>query len=138
MAAYQSTGQPLPTVPRLCNCCRGFAISTPTFKLVYIHYCSSPPVDGTDMRAYLEDESGWSPLMIAANVQDSEEVLNILLRRDADVNQKSMRKRPKPLSSNTLSLLNVTANNINTHRLQWTGKIILSTQGTQCSNHHVP
>lgn len=90
------------------------------------------------MRAYLEDESGWSPLMIAANVQDSEEVLNILLRRDADVNQKSMRKRPKPLSSNTLSLLNVTANNINTHRLQWTGKIILSTQGTQCSNHHVP
>lgn len=101
MAVYQSTGQPLPIVLRSCNCCRGFAISTPTFKLAYVHcHCSSPSAKGTDMWAYLEDESGWSPLMIAANVQDSEEVLNILLRKDADVNQKSMRKRPKPLSFN--------------------------------------
>ncbi|KAL2105555.1 hypothetical protein VUR80DRAFT_8170 [Thermomyces stellatus] len=37
----------------------------------------------------VQDESGWSPLMIAANVQDSEEVLAILLRKDADVNQKN-------------------------------------------------
>ena len=41
------------------------------------------------LRSALKDESGWSPLMIAANVQDSEEVLRILLRRDPDVNQKS-------------------------------------------------
>lgn len=43
----------------------------------------------TDTRFYLEDESGWSPLMIAANVPDSEEVLRILLGKDPDVNQKS-------------------------------------------------
>lgn len=90
------------------------------------------------MRAYLEDESGWSPLMIAANVQDSEEVLNILLRKDADVNQKSMRRRHIPLPFNILPLQDARANDMNTFRLQRTGRATLLTQGTQCSNHHVP
>ena len=58
--------------------------------------------------------------MIAANVQDSEEVLNILLRKDADVNQKSMRRRPKPFPFNILQ--SVRANDMNICRLQRTGK----------------
>ncbi|SPN97831.1 related to 26s proteasome subunit p28 [Cephalotrichum gorgonifer] len=37
----------------------------------------------------VQDESGWSPFMIASNVNDSEEVLNVLLGRDADINQKN-------------------------------------------------
>lgn len=49
-----------------------------------------PRVGNADARFYLQDESGWSPLMIAANVQDSEEVLGVLLRKGPDVNQKSM------------------------------------------------
>ncbi|MBE3049408.1 ankyrin repeat domain-containing protein [Candidatus Bathyarchaeota archaeon] len=51
-----------------------------------------PDRDGAgnaDIRLYFEDASGWSPLMIAANVPDSEEVLRILLGKDPDVNQKS-------------------------------------------------
>lgn len=45
--------------------------------------------ENANTRFCLQDGSGWSPLMIAANVQDSEEVLGILLRKDPDVNQKS-------------------------------------------------
>ncbi|KEZ41826.1 hypothetical protein SAPIO_CDS6823 [Scedosporium apiospermum] len=37
----------------------------------------------------VEDDSGWSPLMIAVNVKDSEEVLSILLAKEADVNQQN-------------------------------------------------
>jgi ankyrin repeat protein len=37
----------------------------------------------------VQDDSGWSPLMIAASVQDSEETLSLLLAKGANVNQKS-------------------------------------------------
>lgn len=61
-------------------------------RLVFISDCVppySPRVGNADIRFYSQDQSGWSPLMIAANVQDSEEVLGILLRKDPNVNQKS-------------------------------------------------
>jgi 26S proteasome non-ATPase regulatory subunit 10 len=37
----------------------------------------------------IQDVSGWTPLMIAANVKDSDAVVDILLAKGADVNQKS-------------------------------------------------
>lgn len=37
----------------------------------------------------VQDDSGWTPLMIAASVKDSDRVLDILLARGADVNQTS-------------------------------------------------
>lgn len=37
----------------------------------------------------VQDESGWTPLMISASVPDSERVLKVLLQRGADVNEKS-------------------------------------------------
>ncbi|KAH6610935.1 ankyrin repeat domain containing protein, partial [Trichoderma cornu-damae] len=37
----------------------------------------------------IQDDSGWTPLMIAASVPSSEPVLNLLLQRGADVNVKN-------------------------------------------------
>ncbi|KAF4594502.1 ankyrin repeat domain containing protein [Ophiocordyceps camponoti-floridani] len=37
----------------------------------------------------VQDDSGWSPLMISASVPDSEPVLQILLQKGADVNEKN-------------------------------------------------
>ncbi|QYS99251.1 Ankyrin repeat protein [Trichoderma simmonsii] len=37
----------------------------------------------------IQDDSGWTPLMISASVPNSEPVLNLLLSRGADVNIKS-------------------------------------------------
>jgi 26S proteasome non-ATPase regulatory subunit 10 len=37
-----------------------------------------------------QDDSGWTPLMIAASVKDADKVADILLARGADVNQTSM------------------------------------------------
>ncbi|KAF2964521.1 hypothetical protein GQX73_g9066 [Xylaria multiplex] len=37
----------------------------------------------------VEDDSGWTPLMIAASVKDGEAIVDILLQRGADVNQKN-------------------------------------------------
>jgi 26S proteasome non-ATPase regulatory subunit 10 len=34
-----------------------------------------------------QDDSGWTPLMIAASVKDGEKLVGILLQRGADVNQ---------------------------------------------------
>ncbi|KAG5655030.1 hypothetical protein KAF25_000235 [Fusarium avenaceum] len=39
--------------------------------------------------ADVQDESGWSPLMISASVPDSEAVLKLIISKDADVNLKS-------------------------------------------------
>jgi ankyrin repeat protein len=39
--------------------------------------------------SWAKDDSGWTPLMIAASVKDSEETLSLLLAKGADVNQKS-------------------------------------------------
>lgn len=36
-----------------------------------------------------QDDSGWTPLMIAASVKDSDRVVDLLLARGADVNQTS-------------------------------------------------
>jgi len=36
-----------------------------------------------------QDDSGWTPLMIAASVKDADKVADILLARGADVNQTS-------------------------------------------------
>ncbi|KAI1160567.1 ankyrin [Nemania serpens] len=35
------------------------------------------------------DDSGWTPLMISASVKDGADVVDVLLRRGADVNQKN-------------------------------------------------
>ncbi|KAI2601802.1 ankyrin repeat-containing domain protein [Hypoxylon sp. NC1633] len=37
----------------------------------------------------VEDDSGWTPLMIAASVKDGDAIVDLLLSRGADVNQKS-------------------------------------------------
>ncbi|OAQ98922.1 hypothetical protein LLEC1_01088 [Akanthomyces lecanii] len=37
----------------------------------------------------VQDESGWTPLMIAASVPESEDVIKVLLRAGADINAKS-------------------------------------------------
>ncbi|RWA03403.1 hypothetical protein EKO27_g11704 [Xylaria grammica] len=37
----------------------------------------------------IQDDSGWTPLMIAASVKDGEAIVDVLLQRGADVNQKS-------------------------------------------------
>lgn len=37
-----------------------------------------------------QDGSGWSPLMIACSVEDGDEMVDLLLSRDADVNLKSL------------------------------------------------
>ncbi|KAI0140178.1 ankyrin repeat-containing domain protein [Hypoxylon sp. NC0597] len=37
----------------------------------------------------VEDDSGWTPLMIAASVKDGDAVVELLLSRGADVNQKN-------------------------------------------------
>ncbi|KAI1154893.1 ankyrin repeat-containing domain protein [Nemania diffusa] len=47
----------------------------------------------------VEDDSGWTPLMIAASVKDGDAIVEVLLQRGADVNQKSI-----PLSSFILSV----------------------------------
>ncbi|KAI1479837.1 ankyrin [Daldinia eschscholtzii] len=39
----------------------------------------------------VEDGSGWTPLMIAASVKDGDGIVDLLLSRGADVNQKSER-----------------------------------------------
>lgn len=37
----------------------------------------------------VEDESGWTPLMIAVSIQDGDSIVDLLLQKGADVNQKS-------------------------------------------------
>ncbi|KAI1765997.1 ankyrin repeat-containing domain protein [Hypoxylon sp. FL1150] len=37
----------------------------------------------------VEDDSGWTPLMIAASVKDGDQVVELLLSRGADINQKN-------------------------------------------------
>ncbi|KAI5864980.1 ankyrin repeat-containing domain protein [Durotheca rogersii] len=37
-----------------------------------------------------EDDSGWTPLMIAASVKDGDKTVELLLSRGADVNQKTL------------------------------------------------
>ncbi|KAH7326704.1 ankyrin repeat-containing domain protein [Stachybotrys elegans] len=38
----------------------------------------------------VQDGSGWTPLMIAASIPDSERILSLLLQKDADVNGKTL------------------------------------------------
>ncbi|KAI1186034.1 ankyrin repeat-containing domain protein [Nemania serpens] len=37
----------------------------------------------------VEDDSGWTPLMISASIKDGADIVDVLLRRGADVNQKN-------------------------------------------------
>ncbi|CAK7263066.1 putative ankyrin-repeat protein [Sporothrix epigloea] len=37
----------------------------------------------------LQDESGWTPLMIAASVKDAEPLVDLLLKRGANIDEKS-------------------------------------------------
>ena len=39
------------------------------------------------------DGSGWTPLMMACSRKDGEKIVELLLRKDADVNAKSMRSQ---------------------------------------------
>ena len=43
----------------------------------------------TDGGGSLQDESGWTPLMIAASVKDAEPLVDLLLDRGANVDEKS-------------------------------------------------
>jgi ankyrin repeat protein len=44
----------------------------------------------------LQDGSGWTPLMIAVSLKDSEDLVNLFLRKEADVNAKSLFSILKP------------------------------------------
>ncbi|KAI8947124.1 ankyrin repeat-containing domain protein [Xylaria longipes] len=44
----------------------------------------------------VEDDSGWTPLMIAASVKDGDAIVDILLQRGADVNQKNQSGQNRP------------------------------------------
>lgn len=37
-----------------------------------------------------QDGSGWSPLMITCSIKDGDEIIDLLLAREADVNLKSL------------------------------------------------
>jgi 26S proteasome non-ATPase regulatory subunit 10 len=37
----------------------------------------------------VQDDSGWTPLMIAASVKDSDKIVDLLLSKGADINQTS-------------------------------------------------
>jgi len=37
-----------------------------------------------------QDASGWTPLMIAVSLKEGEELVDLFLRKEADVNAKSM------------------------------------------------
>ena len=41
------------------------------------------------MLSRMQDDSGWTPLMIAVSVKDSEAIVDLLLSKGADVNEKS-------------------------------------------------
>ncbi|KAH7380861.1 ankyrin repeat-containing domain protein [Cadophora sp. MPI-SDFR-AT-0126] len=43
-----------------------------------------------DFDADVQDGSGWTPLMIAVSLKDGEELVDLLLRKDADVNAKTL------------------------------------------------
>lgn len=51
----------------------------------------SPPrtPEPRTLPACLQDDSGWTPLMIAVSVKDNEKLVELLLSRGADVNQAS-------------------------------------------------
>ncbi|EFY89417.1 ankyrin repeat containing protein [Metarhizium acridum CQMa 102] len=38
----------------------------------------------------VQDDSGWTPLMISASVADSEAVLRVLIQKGAEVNEKTI------------------------------------------------
>jgi len=49
-----------------------------------------------------QDGSGWTPLMMATSRKDAEEIVDLLLKKDADVNMKS--KKPSPSTIIQISL----------------------------------
>ena len=38
---------------------------------------------------YMQDSSGWTPLMIASSLRDADDIVDLLLNKEADVNAKS-------------------------------------------------
>ncbi|KAH6707646.1 ankyrin repeat-containing domain protein [Leptodontidium sp. 2 PMI_412] len=51
-----------------------------------------------DFDADVQDGSGWTPLMIAVSLKDGEELVDLLLRKDADVNAKNFTGQVRPPS----------------------------------------
>jgi 26S proteasome non-ATPase regulatory subunit 10 len=58
---------------------------------------------GANWKCFHQDESGWTPLMIAASVKDSEKLVELLLQRGADVNQTSRPLQLTPDSGRELA-----------------------------------
>lgn len=48
---------------------------------------------------HTQDSSGWTPLMIASSLRDADDVVDLLLNKEADVNAKSTSLLTLPLSS---------------------------------------
>lgn len=48
------------------------------------------------LRRLPQDDMGWTPLMIAASVKDSEKLVQFLLSKGADPNEKSTKISPAP------------------------------------------
>ncbi|KAI9881020.1 MAG: hypothetical protein M1830_008902 [Pleopsidium flavum] len=47
-------------------------------------------VSRKDFDPDIQDGSGWTPLMIASSLREGDELVDMLLRKEADVNLKSM------------------------------------------------
>ncbi|KAL5622106.1 hypothetical protein BROUX41_006051 [Berkeleyomyces rouxiae] len=60
-----------------------WAASSNNFEIVK-HLVQLPNFDPD-----VQDESGWTPLMIAVNVVDSDEIVSLLVQKGADVNMKN-------------------------------------------------
>ncbi|XXG99104.1 alkaline ceramidase ydc1 [Hypoxylon texense] len=48
-----------------------------------------PDVEVSKLADSVKDDSGWTPLMIAASVKDGDAIVELLLSRGADINQKN-------------------------------------------------
>ncbi len=55
-------------------------------------YCSSSTgsILVSCLRISVQDSAGWTPLMIASSLRDGDDVLDLLLNKEADVNMRSM------------------------------------------------
>lgn len=55
----------------------------------FMSYSSNSQFRSSKVDKFEKDGSGWTPLMIAVSLKDGEEMVDLLLKKGADVNQKS-------------------------------------------------
>jgi ankyrin repeat protein len=63
----------------------------------------------------VQDASGWTPLMIAASLPEGDDLVTLLLAKEADVNMKSMLS----LEDCSLNVIAWSVRYLTNRRLQW-------------------